>query len=276
MGFPMAGFLSEKYEVSVYNRSKEKISIWKKKYGGNAVENLNQLDEKFDFIISCIGNDDDLREITSNDTGCFNAIRKNTIFIDHSTVSPKIVQELELKLKEKEAFFLDAPISGGQLGAEKGQLSIMVGGDKNAFNKSEGIFEVYGKKRKYMGSSGSGQLTKIINQICIAGLVQGLSESIYFMKQTKLNPEDVLDVISSGAAQSWQMDNRFMTMTENKFDFGFAVDLMRKDLSIAFDEAKKFGIDLEITKIVDEFYKDVQNMGGNNFDTSSLVKRLLS
>ena len=276
MGFPMAGFLSEKYEVSVYNRSKEKISIWKKKYGGNAVENLNQLDEKFDFIISCIGNDDDLREITSNDTGCFNAIRKNTIFIDHSTVSPKIVQELELKLKEKEAFFLDAPISGGQLGAEKGQLSIMVGGDKNAFIKSERIFEVYGKKRKYMGSSGSGQLTKIINQICIAGLVQGLSESIYFMKQTKLNPEDVLDVISSGAAQSWQMDNRFMTMTENKFDFGFAVDLMRKDLSIAFDEAKKFGIDLEITKIVDEFYKDVQNMGGNNFDTSSLVKRLLS
>ena len=275
MGFPMAGFLSEKYEVSVYNRSKEKISIWKKKYGGNAVDNLNQLDEKFDFIISCIGNDDDLREITSNDTGCFNAIRKNTIFIDHSTVSPKIVQELELKLKEKEAFFLDAPISGGQLGAEKGQLSIMVGGDKNAFNKSENIFEVYGKKRKYMGSSGSGQLTKIINQICIAGLVQGLSESIYFMKQTKLNPEDVLDVISSGAAQSWQMDNRFMTMTENKFDFGFAVDLMRKDLSIAFDEAKKFGIDLEITKIVDEFYKDVQNMGGNNFDTSSLVKRLL-
>ena len=276
MGFPMAGFLSEKYEVSVYNRSKEKISIWKKKYGGNAVDNLNQLDEKFDFIISCIGNDDDLREITSNDTGCFNVIRKNTIFIDHSTVSPKIVQELELKLKEKEAFFLDAPISGGQLGAEKGQLSIMVGGDKNAFNKSENIFEVYGKKRKYMGSSGSGQLTKIINQICIAGLVQGLSESIYFMKQTKLNPEDVLDVISSGAAQSWQMDNRFMTMTENKFDFGFAVDLMRKDLSIAFDEAKKFGIDLEITKIVDEFYKDVQNMGGNNFDTSSLVKRLLS
>ena len=203
MGFPMAGFLSEKYEVSVYNRSKEKISIWKKKYGGNALENLNQLDEKFDFIISCIGNDDDLREITSNDTGCFNAIRKNTIFIDHSTVSPKIVQELELKLKEKEAYFLDAPISGGQLGAEKGQLSIMVGGDKNAFNKSESILEVYGKKRKYMGSSGSGQLTKIINQICIAGLVQGLSESIYFMKQTKLNPEDVLDVISSGAAQSW-------------------------------------------------------------------------
>ena len=276
MGFPMAGYLSKTNNVSVHNRSKEKVDKWLSVYQGNSVENLNEINEEYDFIISCIGNDDDLKDITISESGCLNKLKKDSIFIDHSTVSPKLVLYLEKEFSQKDVHFLDAPVSGGQSGAENGTLSVMVGGNKQAFIKSEELLRNYGKKVKFMGNTGSGQLTKIINQVCIAGLIQGLSEAIYFMKQTDLKTEDVLEVISSGAAQSWQMENRFNTMVENKFDFGFAVDLMRKDLSIAFNQAQEYGIDLEVTKIVDEFYSDVQKLGGNKFDTSSLVKRLIS
>ena len=276
MGFPMAGYLSKTNDVSVYNRSKEKVDKWLSIYQGNLVQNLSGINKEYDFVISCIGNDNDLEDITISETGCLNQLKENSVFIDHSTVSPKLVSKLEKEFSQRKVNFLDAPISGGQSGAENGTLSIMVGGNKQAFIKSEELLISYGKKIKFMGNSGSGQLTKIINQICIAGLIQGLSEAIYFMKQTDLTPEDVLEVISSGAAQSWQMENRFSTMVNNEFDFGFAVDLMRKDLSIAFNQAQEYGIDLEVTKIVDDFYSEIQTMGGNKFDTSSLVKRLIS
>ena len=275
MGFPMAGDLSKTNDVSVYNRSKEKVDKWLSIYQGNLVQNLSGINKEYDFVISCIGNDNDLEDITISETGCLNQLKENSVFIDHSTVSPKLVSKLEKEFSQRKVNFLDAPISGGQSGAENGTLSIMVGGNKQAFIKSEELLKSYGKKIKFMGNSGSGQLTKIINQICIAGLIQGLSEAIYFMKQTDLTPEDVLEVISSGAAQSWQMENRFSTMVNNEFDFGFAVDLMRKDLSIAFNQAQEYGIDLEVTKIVDDFYSEIQTMGGNKFDTSSLVKRLI-
>lgn len=275
MGFPMAGYLSKTNDVSVYNRSKEKVDKWLSIYQGNLVQNLSEINKEYDFVISCIGNDNDLEDITISETGCLNQLKENSVFIDHSTVSPKLVSKLEKEFSQRKVNFLDAPISGGQSGAENGTLSIMVGGNKQAFIKSEELLKSYGKKIKFMGNSGSGQLTKIINQICIAGLIQGLSEAIYFMKQTDLTPEDVLEVISSGAAQSWQMENRFSTMVNNEFDFGFAVDLMRKDLSIAFNQAQEYGIDLEVTKIVDDFYSEIQTMGGNKFDTSSLVKRLI-
>ncbi len=276
MGFPMAGYLSKKHNVSIYNRTKSKCDNWIKNYKGKVIDKLSETNQKYDFIISCVGNDEDLKEITSIDKGCINSLREKSIFIDHSTVSPRIVREVEKNLESIGVSFLDAPISGGQAGAEKGQLSIMIGGSEEAYKRSIEILVLYGKKIKYMGPSGSGQLTKIINQICIAGLVQGLSESIYFMKQTDLNPDDVLEVISSGAAQSWQMDNRFKSMVAGEFDFGFAVDLMRKDLSIAFAEADTHGINLEVTKIVDKFYSDIQNLGGNKLDTSSLIKRLIN
>ena len=276
MGFPMAGYLSKTNDVSVYNRSKEKMDKWQSVYNGKAINDLSLINKEYDFVISCVGNDKDLQDITTSENGCLKQLKEGSIFIDHSTVSPKLVLELEKIFSQKKVTFLDAPISGGQSGAENGTLSIMVGGDKKAFIRCEELLKSYGKKIKFMGNSGSGQLTKIINQICIAGLIQGLSEAIYFMKQTDLSPEDVLDVISSGAAQSWQMENRFATMVDNKFDFGFAVDLMRKDLSITFEQAKEYGINLEVTKIVDDFYSEIQKMGGNQFDTSSLVKRLIS
>ena len=276
MGFPMAGYLSKLNKVTVYNRSKEKIDKWLSIFDGKSIESLSEINEEYDFVISCIGNDNDLWDITISQNGCLDQLKENSIFIDHSTVSPQLVLKLEKSFAERKVNFLDAPISGGQSGAENGTLSIMVGGNKQSFIRSEEVLKSYGKKIKFMGSSGSGQLTKIINQICIAGLIQGLSEAIYFMKQTNLSPDDVLEVISSGAAQSWQMENRFKTMVDNEFDFGFAVDLMRKDLSIAFDQAREYGIDLEITKIVDDFYSEIQKIGGNKYDTSSLIKRLTS
>ena len=276
MGFPMAGYLSKLNKVTVYNRSKEKIDKWLSIYEGKSIKSLSEINKEYDFVISCIGNDNDLRDITISQNGCLDQLKENSIFIDHSTVSPKLVLKLEKAFAEKKVNFLDAPISGGQSGAENGTLSIMVGGNKQSFIRSEEVLKSYGKKIKFMGSPGSGQLTKIINQICIAGLIQGLSEAIYFMKQTNLSSDDVLEVISSGAAQSWQMENRFKTMVDNEFDFGFAVDLMRKDLSIAFDQAREYGIDLEITKIVDDFYSEIQKIGGNKYDTSSLIKRLTS
>ena len=272
MGFPMAGYLSQKHEVTIFNRSKEKQKKWITEYNGEILDDLKSINKDYDFIISCVGNDSDLEEIINHS---FDNLQKESVFIDHSTVSPETVIKLAKRLNGKSVYLLDAPVSGGQAGAENGALSIMVGGDLDAFKKSKPVMDLYGKKVEYMGDTGSGQQTKIINQICIGGLIQSLSEAIYFMKHTNLDPSKVLDVISSGAAQSWQMENRFKTMTEDKFDFGFAVDLMRKDLSIAFRESEKYGIDLEITKIIDTFYEDLQKQGHNNLDTSSLIKRLI-
>jgi len=272
MGFPMAGYLSQKHKVTIFNRSKEKQKKWITEYKGEILGDLKSINKDYDFIISCVGNDSDLEEIINHS---FDNLQKESVFIDHSTVSPETVIKLAKRLNGKSVYLLDAPVSGGQAGAENGALSIMVGGDLDAFKKSKPVMDLYGKKVEYMGDTGSGQQTKIINQICIGGLIQSLSEAIYFMKHTNLDPSKVLDVISSGAAQSWQMENRFKTMTEDKFDFGFAVDLMRKDLSIAFRESEKYGIDLEITKIIDTFYEDLQKQGHNNLDTSSLIKRLI-
>ena len=272
MGFPMAGYLSQKHKVTIFNGSKEKQKRWITEYNGEILDDLKSINKDYDFIISCVGNDSDLEEIINYS---FDNLKKESVFIDHSTVSPETVIKLAKRLNGKSVYLLDAPVSGGQAGAENGALSIMVGGDLDAFKKSKPVMDLYGKKVEYMGDTGSGQQTKIINQICIGGLIQSLSEAIYFMKHTNLDPSKVLDVISSGAAQSWQMENRFKTMTEDKFDFGFAVDLMRKDLSIAFRESEKYGIDLEITKIIDTFYEDLQKQGHNNLDTSSLIKRLI-
>jgi len=274
MGYPMAGHLSKTNDVTVYNRTTSKSKKWIEDFNGTILLNLSEIDSHYDFVISCIGNDEDLIEITTAENGCFKLLSYNSIFIDHSTVSPKLVKTINTEASNLGLTFLDAPISGGEAGAINGALSIMVGGSLESFNKSEKLLQTYGKKIKYMGPSGSGQLTKIINQICIAGLVQGLSEAVHFMKKTDLSADDVLDVISGGAAQSWQLDNRLKTMSEDKFNFGFAVDLMRKDLGIAFDQAEEYGIDLEVTKIVDKFYSELQKMGHNRLDTSSLVKRL--
>ena len=274
MGYPMAGHLSKTNNVTVYNRTTSKSKKWIEDFNGTILLNLSEIDSHYDFVISCIGNDEDLIEITTAENGCFKLLSYNSIFIDHSTVSPKLVKNINTEASNLGLTFLDAPISGGEAGAINGALSIMVGGSLESFNKSEKLLQTYGKKIKYMGPSGSGQLTKIINQICIAGLVQGLSEAVHFMKKTNLSADDVLEVISGGAAQSWQLDNRLKTMSEDKFNFGFAVDLMRKDLGIAFDQAEEYGIDLEVTKIVDKFYSDLQKMGHNKLDTSSLVKRL--
>ena len=274
MGYPMAGHLSKTNNVTVYNRTTSKSKKWIEDFNGTILLNLSEIDSHYDFVISCIGNDEDLIEITTAENGCFKLLSYNSIFIDHSTVSPKLVKTINSEASNLGLTFLDAPISGGEAGAINGALSIMVGGSLESFNKSEKLLQAYGKKIKYMGPSGSGQLTKIINQICIAGLVQGLSEAVHFMKKTDLSADDVLDVISGGAAQSWQLDNRLKTMSEDKFNFGFAVDLMRKDLGIAFDQAEEYGIDLEVTKIVDKFYSELQKMGHNRLDTSSLIKRL--
>ena len=274
MGYPMAGHLSKTNNVTVYNSTTSKSKKWIEDFNGTILLNLSEIDSHYDFVISCIGNDEDLIEITTAENGCFKLLSYNSIFIDHSTVSPKLVKTINTEASNLGLTFLDAPISGGEAGAKNGALSIMVGGSLESFNKSEKLLQTYGKKIKYMGPSGSGQLTKIINQICIAGLVQGLSEAVHFMKKTDLSADDVLDVISGGAAQSWQLDNRLKTMSEDKFNFGFAVDLMRKDLGIAFDQAEEYGIDLEVTKIVDKFYSELQKMGHNRLDTSSLIKRL--
>tara|TARA_B100000963_G_C22473748_1_gene601406 strand:- start:254 stop:964 length:711 start_codon:yes stop_codon:yes gene_type:complete len=226
-----------------------------------------------DFIFTCVGNDSDLREVTLGPKGLFNSAKKGSIYVDNTTASAEIARELYKEAKSKGFEFLDAPVSGGQAGAENGALTVMVGGDQGPFKKAEPVIDCYSKKVKLLGPAGNGQLCKMVNQICIAGLVQGLSEAINFGLNAKLNMYDVIEVISKGAAQSWQMENRYKTMIEDKFDYGFAVDWMRKDLKIAMDEAKKNNSPLPITKIIDEYYGEVQKIGGKRWDTSSLIKR---
>ena len=275
MGYPMAGYISKAgHNVTVFNRTKSKAEKWIGEYKGKMANTPAEAADGADFIFTCVGNDNDLREVATGGNGLFNTAKAGSIFIDNSTVSAEVSRELNKKANDKGFSFLDAPISGGQAGAESGQLSIMIGGNKDAFNKIDDVLNCYSKFTKYMGKSGSGQLTKMVNQICIAGLIQALSEGINFSENVGLNSKDVLEVVSKGAAQSWQMDNRWETMLQDSYDHGFAVDLMRKDLEIVINEASKSNIDIDITKLVNEFYKDIQNEGGGRWDTSSLLKRL--
>ena len=274
MGYPMAGYISKAgHNVTVYNRTKAKAEKWVKEFKGNLAETPMEAAKDCDFIFTCVGNDNDLREVTLGEKGLFKTAKKGAVYVDNTTASADIARELYKKAKAKEFDFLDAPISGGQAGAEGGTLTVMVGGDDAPFKKAEPVIDSYSKKIKLLGPSGSGQLTKMVNQICIAGLVQGLSEAINFGLNAGLNMHDVIEVISKGAAQSWQMENRYKTMIDDKFDFGFAVDWMRKDLKIAMDEAKNNGSLLPVTELVDKYYGEVQDMGGKRWDTSSLIKR---
>jgi len=274
MGYPMAGYISKGgHNVTVFNRTKSKAEKWIKEYKGKMAETPAEAAKDAEYIFTCVGNDNDLREVTFGDQGAFKTIKKGSIYIDNTTASATIAREIYDHAKKNGFGSLDAPVSGGQAGAENGALTVMIGGDQADFDKAKDKINCYSKKMKLLGNAGSGQLAKMVNQICIAGLVQGLSEGINFGMKAGLNMEDVIEVISKGAAQSWQMENRFKTMIDDNFDFGFAVDWMRKDLKIAMDEAKNNGSLLPVTELVDKYYGEVQGMGGNRWDTSSLIKR---
>ena len=274
MGYPMAGYISKGgHNVTVFNRTKSKAEKWIKEYKGKMAETPAEAAKDAEYIFTCVGNDNDLREVTFGDNGAFKTIKKGAIYIDNTTASATIAREIYDYAKKNGFGALDAPVSGGQAGAENGALTVMIGGDQADFDKAKDKIDCYSKKMKLLGKAGCGQLAKMVNQICIAGLVQGLSEGINFGMKAGLNMEDVIEVISKGAAQSWQMENRYKTMIDDKFDFGFAVDWMRKDLKIAMDEAKNNGSLLPVTELVDKFYGEVQGLGGNRWDTSSLIKR---
>jgi len=274
MGYPMAGYISKGgHNVTVYNRTGAKADKWLKEFKGKKADTPKDAAKDADYVFTCVGNDNDLREVTFGENGIFKSIKKGAVYIDNTTASATIAREIYSYAKKNGFGFLDAPVSGGQAGAENGALTVMVGGDQEDFDKALDKIDCYSKKVKLLGKSGSGQLAKMVNQICIAGLVQGLSEAVNFGQKAGLNMEDVIEVISKGAAQSWQMENRYKTMLEDKFDFGFAVDWMRKDLKIAMEEAKNNGSLLPITEIIDKYYAEVQDMGGKRWDTSSLIKR---
>ena len=274
MGYPMAGYISKGgHNVTVFNRTKSKAEKWIKEYNGNMADTPAEAAKDAEYIFTCVGNDNDLREVTFGDNGAFKTIKKGAVYIDNTTASATIAREIHAYAKKNGFGALDAPVSGGQAGAENGALTVMIGGDQADFDKAKDKIDCYSKKMKLLGGPGNGQLAKMGNQICIAGLVQGLSEAINFGMKAGLNMEDVIEVISKGAAQSWQMENRYKTMIDDKFDFGFAVDWMRKDLKIAMDEAKNNGSLLPVTELVDKYYGEVQGMGGNRWDTSSLIKR---
>ena len=274
MGYPMAGYISKGgHNVTVFNRTKSKAEKWINEYKGKLADTPAEAAKNAEYIFTCVGNDNDLREVTFGDNGAFKSINKGSVYIDNTTASAKIAKEIYYYAKKNGFGSLDAPVSGGQAGAEKGALTVMIGGDQSDFDKAKDKIECFSKKMKLLGGPGNGQLAKMVNQICIAGLVQGLSEGINFGIKAGLNMEDVIEVISKGAAQSWQMENRYKTMIDDKFDFGFAVDWMRKDLKIAMEEAKNNGSLLPVTELVDKYYAEVQEMGGNRLDTSSLIKR---
>ena len=274
MGYPMAGYISKGgHNVTVFNRTKSKAEKWIKEYKGKMADTPAEAAKDAEYIFTCVGNDNDLREVTFGDNGAFKTIKKGAVYIDNTTASATIAREIHAYAKKNGFGSLDAPVSGGQAGAENGALTVMIGGDQADFDKAKDKIDCYSKKMKLLGGPGNGQLAKMVNQICIAGLVQGLSEAINFGMKAGLNMEDVIEVISKGAAQSWQMENRYKTMIDDKFDFGFAVDWMRKDLKIAMEEAKNNGSLLPVTELVDKYYGEVQGMGGNRWDTSSLIKR---
>ena len=275
MGYPMAGYISKAgHNVTVFNRTKSKAEKWIGEYKGKMANTPAEAADGADFIFTCVGNDNDLKEVSLGENGLFNTAKKGCVYIDNSTVSAEISRELYKAAKDKGFDFLDAPISGGQAGAEGGILTVMVGGDEGTFKKAQPVIDCYSQKVKLIGPSGSGQLTKMMNQMCIAGTVQGLSEAINFGINAGLDMDKVMETISKGAAQSWQMENRYRTMTDDKFDYGFAVDWMRKDLAIVIEEAKRNGSPVPITEIVDSYYSKVQEMGGNRWDSSSLIALL--
>jgi 3-hydroxyisobutyrate dehydrogenase len=276
MGYPMAGHLVKKggHEVTVYNRTTAKAEQWAKEHGGKVAKTPKEAATGQDFVMCCVGNDDDLRSVTTGADGAFAAMGKGKIFVDHTTASAEVARELNAAAQKAGFGFVDAPVSGGQAGAQNGVLTVMCGGDADTYGKAEPVIAAYARMCKLLGPAGAGQLTKMVNQICIAGLVQGLSEGVHFAKKAGLDVEAVIETISKGAAQSWQMENRYKTMNTGKYDFGFAVDWMRKDLSICIAEARRNGANLPVAALVDQFYAEVQKMGGGRWDTSSLLARL--
>jgi 3-hydroxyisobutyrate dehydrogenase len=276
MGFPMAGHLAAKggHDVTVYNRTRAKADAWVAKFGGRAAATPAEAARGAEIVFSCVGDDPDLREVTLGAHGAFDAMGKGAIFVDHTTASAGIARELYAEARRRGLNFIDAPVSGGQAGAENGTLTVMCGGDADAFECAKSVIANFARAVTLLGPAGAGQLCKSVNQICVAGVVQGLAEAIAFGQKAGLDMKLALDVISKGAAQSWQMENRGKTMADDKFDFGFAVDWMRKDLRICFEEAAKNGADLTVTRVIDAFYADVQKMGGGRWDTSSLIRRL--
>ena len=276
MGYHMAGHLKTRgdHDVTVYNRTGAKADKWVAEFGGAAAQTPREAAAEADFVFACVGNDDDLRSVTTGPEGAFHEMKKGAIFIDNTTASAEVARELHVEASRLGFGFLDAPVSGGEAGAQNGALTVMVGGDKQTFENARPAIECYSKMVGLMGDVGSGQLTKMVNQICIAGLVEGLSEAIHFGKAAGLDMERVIGVISKGAAGSWQMEHRHKTMIEGHYEHGFAVDWMRKDLSIVLEEARNNGTNLPVTALVDQLYSEVQKMGGNRWDTSSLLARL--
>ena len=276
MGFPMAGHLKTRggHDVIVFNRTRAKADAFLAQFGGRLAATPAEAAEGADFVFTCVGNDDDLGAVTLGRDGAFEALGTGAIFVDHTTASARIARELHEAAKERGASALDAPVSGGQSGAENGTLTVMVGGDEEDFRKAAAVIAAYARAVNLIGPTGSGQLTKMVNQICIGGLIEGLSEALHFARLAGLDIDKVIDTISKGAAQSWQMDNRWKTMIEGKFDFGFAVDWVRKDFALVFEEARANGAELPVTALVDRFYAEIQEMGGGRWDTSSLIARL--
>ena len=275
MGYPMAGFLSKAgHDVTVFNRTTSKAEKWCTEYHGNLAVSPKEAAKSAEIAFICVGNDDDVREVILDEEGVIHGLEKSAIIVDHTTASARLAVEIYDEARKHDINFLDAPLSGGQAGAESGQLTIMVGGDREVFDKALPIMDCYAKACTLIGEAGSGQKAKMVNQICIASLIQGLSEALHFAKRENLDISAVMGAISKGADQSWQMENRWQTMIDDEFDFGFAVEWMRKDLEIAIDEAKRVNANLEVTKLINEFYKDIEKIGGKRFDTSSLIKRL--
>jgi 3-hydroxyisobutyrate dehydrogenase-like beta-hydroxyacid dehydrogenase len=275
MGYPMAGYLSKAgHDTVVYNRTSSKAEQWVAEYGGSSVATPQAAATDAEIVFCCVGNDDDVREVILGEDGVLAGVSEGTVVVDHTTASATIAREVYAVAAAKSVGFLDAPVSGGQAGAENGQLTVMVGGDEEVFGRAAAVMDCYAKAITHIGPVGSGQLAKMVNQICIAGVVQGLAEGLHFAQCAGLDPAVVIESISKGAAQSWQMENRWQTMVNDEFEFGFAVDWMRKDLGITLDEAKINGAQLELTELVDRYYAEVQAMGGNRWDTSSLIARL--
>lgn len=275
MGYPMAGHLQAKgHEVCVYNRTPARAAQWVAEYGGSSAPTPREAAAQAEFVMCCVGNDDDLRSVVLGPDGALAGMQPGSVFVDHTTASAAVARELAVQAAERELGFLDAPVSGGQAGAENGVLTVMVGGEEAFYRRAEPVIAAYARMVRLMGHSGAGQLTKMVNQICIGGLLQGLSEALHFARCAGLDGEAAIEVISKGAAQSWQMENRHKSMLEGRFDFGFAVDWMRKDFAIVLDEARHNGAQLPVTALVDQFYAEVQAAGGGRWDTSSLISRL--
>lgn len=275
MGYPMAGHLvREGFEVSVFNRTIKRAEEWVAEYSGSLYSSPAEAAEDADFVLVCVGGDKDVREVSQGEEGVFTTMKKGAVLIDHTTASAILARDLAKEAQQLGLFFLDAPVSGGQAGAEKGVLTVMCGGEEEIFRLAQPIFRAYASTIELIGDVGCGQLAKMVNQICIAGLVQALAEGIEFGSRAQLDMEKVMRAISKGAAQSWQLENRHKTMLEDKFDFGFAVDWMRKDLAMALGEASRIGVSLPVTQLVDSFYAELQREGGGRWDTSSLIKRL--